>query len=110
MKEHGGGSTDSEDPAAIGIKEASRRKRQKGQTNQRESKSKTAGHRSEEGQGLEVSQRPTATEKCKEPSAKREQTKPHTKPPRSNKTGRALGKRGVEKQRRVKIFSSVATK
>ncbi|KAI4821136.1 hypothetical protein KUCAC02_029084 [Chaenocephalus aceratus] len=69
IKDGGGGSTDSEDPAVAGIKETSKKKRRKGQTNQKESKGKTARNKMEEerdSKGSEVSQRSTATVKCEE--------------------------------------------
>ncbi|TKS78472.1 Glutamate-rich protein 3 [Collichthys lucidus] len=47
IKEGGGGSTDSEDPTVAGIKETSKKKRRKGQTNQKESKGKAAGNKKE---------------------------------------------------------------
>ncbi|XP_044053721.1 uncharacterized protein LOC122876887 [Siniperca chuatsi] len=67
IKEGSEGSTDCEDPAVVRIKETSKKKRCKGQTNQKESKGKTAGNKREEGQdskGSEVWRRPTVTEKC----------------------------------------------
>ncbi|XP_071339768.1 uncharacterized protein [Trachinotus anak] len=70
IKEGGGGSTDSEDHVVAGIKETSKKKRRKGQTNQKESKGKTAGNnRGDEGQeskGMEVSLRSTVTEECED--------------------------------------------
>ncbi|XP_051278739.1 uncharacterized protein LOC127376141 [Dicentrarchus labrax] len=101
IKEGGGGSTDSEDPTVAGIKETSKKKRRKGQTNQRESKGKTARNKSEEGRdskGSEVSRRSTVTEKYKDqaPSARPKQketrsvTALQTEQPRSNKTSKVL--------------------
>ncbi|XP_035513878.1 uncharacterized protein LOC118325351 [Morone saxatilis] len=101
IKEGGGGSTDSEDPTVAGIKETSKKKRRKGQTNQRESKGKTARNKSEEGRdskGSEVSRRSTVTEKYKDqaPSARpkmketRSVTALQTEQPRSNKTSKVL--------------------
>lgn len=105
IKEGGGGSTDSEDPAVAGIKETSKKKRHKGQTNLGESKGKTSGNKREEGRdskGSEVSRRSTVREKCEgqASSARREQkqqkttsdvTAPQTEQPPSNKTSKALG-------------------
>lgn len=106
IKEGGAVSTDSEDQALAGIKETSKKKRRKGQTNQKESKSKTAGNnRREEGQdskGLEVSQRSAVTEKRDDQisSARPEQkllkttskvTRLQTEQLRSNKTNEVLG-------------------
>ncbi|KAK2837967.1 hypothetical protein Q5P01_015179 [Channa striata] len=104
IKEGGGGSTDSEDPTVAEIKETSKKKRCKGQSNQKESKGKTAGrNRSEEGQdskGSEVTQKTAETEKCYDQvsSARQEQkwpesnksTKVQTEQPRSNKTSKVL--------------------
>lgn len=61
-KESGNRSTDSEDPAVAGVKDSSKPKRRKGQSNQKEDKGKMAAmKRAEEGQedfkGSEVSQR-----------------------------------------------------
>ncbi|GLD54338.1 uncharacterized protein AKAME5_000697300 [Lates japonicus] len=84
IKEGGGGSTDSEEHAIAEIKEASKKKRRKGQTNQKESKGKTSGNnRGEAGQdskGSEVSQRSTVTEKRDDqaPSARRVQKQQKT--------------------------------
>ncbi|XP_036953636.1 uncharacterized protein LOC119019287 [Acanthopagrus latus] len=72
IKEGGGGSTDSEDPAMAGFKETSKRKRRKGQTNQRGGKGKTAGSKREEGpdsKGSEVARRSTVTEKREDKSS-----------------------------------------
>lgn len=102
IKEGGGGSTDSEDPAVAGIKETSKKKRRKGQTNLKESKGKTPRSKREEGReskGSEVSRRSTVTEKCEDQasSARQEQkqqkttsdvTAPQTP---SNKTSKVLG-------------------
>ncbi|KAL7391259.1 hypothetical protein ABVT39_006785 [Epinephelus coioides] len=104
IKEGGGGSTDSEDPAVAGIKETSKKKRRKGQTNQKESKGKTAGNKREEGRdtkGSEVSRRSTVTEKCEarassttqeqqQQKTTRDVTALQTEQPRSNKTSRVL--------------------
>ncbi|KAI9540306.1 hypothetical protein NQZ68_042116 [Dissostichus eleginoides] len=65
IKDGGCGTTDSEDPSVAGIKETSKKKRRKGQTNQKESKGKTARNKMEEerdSKGSEVSQRSTATD------------------------------------------------
>lgn len=106
IKEGGGGSTDSEEHAVAEIKEASKKKRRKGQTNQKESKGKTAGNsRGEAGQdskGSEVSQRSTVTEKCNDqaPSARqaqkqqktaRDATAQQTEQLQPNKTSKVLG-------------------
>lgn len=105
IKEGGGGSTDSEDPAVAGIKETSKRKRRKGQTHQRESKGKTAGNKREEGRdskGSEVSRRSTVTENCDDQasSARQEQKQQRTssnvevaqtEQPRWNKTSKVVG-------------------
>ena len=72
IKEGGGGSTDSEDPAMAGFKETSKRKRRKGQTNQRGGKGKTAGSKREEGpdsKGSEVARRSTVMEKREDKSS-----------------------------------------
>ncbi|KAK5870810.1 hypothetical protein PBY51_003725 [Eleginops maclovinus] len=102
IKDGGGGSTDTEDPAVAGIKETSKKKRRKGQTNQKESKGKTARNKMEEerdSKGSEVSQRSTATVKCEEQASypRHEQQKTtsdvialQTEKPTSNKTSKAL--------------------
>lgn len=83
-KDSGGGSTDSEDHVAAGIKETSVKKRHKGPTNQKESKGKTVPKtRAEEGQesqDAEVTQRSTVTEKGQdqETPAKQEQKQQKT--------------------------------
>lgn len=105
IKQGSRGSTDSEDPAVAGIKETSKKKQRKGQTNQKESKGKTAGNKREEGQdskGLEGSHRSTVTEKCEDQASsdRREQkqqkptsnvTEPQKEQPRSNMTRKVLG-------------------
>lgn len=101
IKEGGGGSTDSEDPTVAGIKETSKKKRRKGQTNQKESKGKAAGNKKEgqDRKGSEVSQRPALTEKCQSQalSAKQEQIATtsiaalQTEQSQSNKTSKVLG-------------------
>lgn len=105
-KDGAGGSTDSEDHVAAGIKETSKKKRRKGPTNQKESKGRTAGkNRAEEGQEIqdaEVTQRSTVTEKHQdqELSAKQEQKQQKTasdvaalqaEQPQPNKTSKDLG-------------------
>ncbi|XP_031161687.1 uncharacterized protein LOC116054319 [Sander lucioperca] len=104
IKQGSRGSTDSEDPAVAGIKETSKKKQRKGQTNQKESKGKTAGNKREEGQdskGLEGSHRSTVTEKCEDQASsdRREQkqqkptsnvTEPQKEQPRSNMTRKVL--------------------
>ncbi|KAK2901782.1 hypothetical protein Q8A73_011528 [Channa argus] len=104
MKEGGGGSTDSEDYTVAGIREASKKKRRKGQTIQKKSKGKAAGHnRKEEGRdskGSEVTQRVVATEKCNDQVSSsgqekkwlksNESTKVQTEQLQSNKTSKAL--------------------
>lgn len=93
-KEGSRGSTDSEDLPVAGIKETSKKKRRKGQTNQKESKGKTAGNdRGEERQDGKSSTRSTVMEKFEDKalSARQEQdrtTSPvtilHTAQPPSN--------------------------
>ncbi|KAK9522227.1 hypothetical protein VZT92_018704 [Zoarces viviparus] len=124
VKESGGGSTDSEDPAAAGIKEASKKKLRKGQTNQKESKGKAAVNKRDDGQdskGPEVSQRSTGTAKCEDQASSARQehrqqrttsdvTALQTEQPRSNKTSKvfdplqdeeALTKQNGEKQKEL---------
>ncbi|XP_054867129.1 uncharacterized protein LOC118469747 [Amphiprion ocellaris] len=98
IKEGGGASTDSEDLGIAGIKETSKKKRHKGQTNQKESKGKTAGNnRGEEGQDSKGSERSTVAEKSEErvPPARREQKRDKTssnveEQQPSNKTRKAV--------------------
>nr|XP_046242340.1 uncharacterized protein LOC124057815 [Scatophagus argus] len=100
-REGGRRSTDSEDPSVAGIKETSKKKRRNGQTNQKESKGKTAGNTREEGQDskdLEVSLRSTVAKKCEDKASSERQeqkatsnaTVPETEQPRSNKTSKVL--------------------
>lgn len=102
IREGRGGSTDSEDLPVAGIKETSKKKRRRGQTNQKESKGKTVGNdRGEEGQDGGGSERSSVTEKSenKVSSARREQdratrnvTTLQTEHPPSNKTSAFPGK------------------
>ncbi|XP_029960127.1 protein NLRC5 [Salarias fasciatus] len=97
IKEVSGGSTDSEDIAVAGTKEAFKKKRRKGQANQKESKDTAAGNnRGEEGRDSKGSERSTATEKSEglASAARQEQettsgvTPSQTEPPTLNKTSR----------------------
>lgn len=102
IKEGGGGSTDSEDPAIAGLKETFKRKRRKGQTNQKGGKGKTAGSKGEEGpdsKRSEVARRSTVRENCEDKSSPARDEQRSTsnvkapEPPRLNKTGKVLGER-----------------
>ncbi|MEQ2239755.1 hypothetical protein ILYODFUR_007776, partial [Ilyodon furcidens] len=67
VKEHNGGSTDSDDTVFAGIKERFRRKKRKGQTDQKESKGKTGrSNREEDGQGGKSLERSPGAEKSEE--------------------------------------------
>lgn len=105
IKEGGGGSTDSEDPAVAAIKETSKKKQRKSQTNQKDSEGKAAGNKREEGRDrkdTEDLRRSTVAEKCEdqassvreEQRATRNVTAPQTEQPQSNKTSKVLGKAG----------------
>lgn len=63
----GGGSTDSEELALAGVKETTKKKRRKSQTNRAERKGKTVGQKEGaevQNQVAEVTQRSTTTENC----------------------------------------------
>uniref|UniRef100_A0A3P8V7E5 DUF4590 domain-containing protein n=1 Tax=Cynoglossus semilaevis TaxID=244447 RepID=A0A3P8V7E5_CYNSE len=75
----GGGSTDSEELALAGVKETTKKKRRKSQTNRAERKGKTVGQKEGaevQNQVAEVTQRSTTTENCDdEASTVREEQK-----------------------------------
>lgn len=67
IKEGAGGSTDSEDPAAV--KETSKKKQRRGQTNQKGNKCKRAENEREVGQepkGTDIAQRSAVVENCED--------------------------------------------
>ncbi|MEQ2166570.1 hypothetical protein GOODEAATRI_029668, partial [Goodea atripinnis] len=67
VKEHNGGSTDSDDAIFSRIKERFRRKKHKGQTDQKESKGKTGrSNREEDGQAGKSLERSPGAEKSEE--------------------------------------------
>lgn len=75
-------STDSEGAAAAGIKETSKPKRRKGQSNQKQSKGKAAGNKRGEGErdskGPEVLQRPAVTD-CEDQASSTRLERAHNK-------------------------------
>lgn len=100
VKECSGGSTDSEEAVVSGIKEKFRRKKRKGQTDQKESKGKTGGKsRGEDEQGGKGSERSTVPEQSEEQAGQKPNhsktkgkvTKPQTEQLPSNKTSKTVG-------------------
>ncbi|XP_016529695.1 glutamate-rich protein 3 [Poecilia formosa] len=113
VKERNGGSTDSEEAVFSGMKEKFRRKKRKGQTDQKESKGKTGGKsRGEDEQGGKGSERSTGSEQSEEQTGQKpnhsktmgKATKPQTEQLPSNKTSKTVeslqGEEGLTKQNR----------
>ncbi|XP_034026803.1 uncharacterized protein LOC117510981 [Thalassophryne amazonica] len=102
IKEGSGASTDSEDTSVAGIKDISKPKRLKGQSNHKQSKGKTAGNKRREQRrdikSTDVSQRLTLTDKCEEQTSSPRQvqkqsnniTAPHTQQQQFNMTSKGL--------------------
>ncbi|XP_027889330.1 glutamate-rich protein 3 [Xiphophorus couchianus] len=113
VKERSGGSTDSEEAVVSGIKEKFRRKKHKGQTDQKESKGKTGGKsRGEDEQDGKGSERSTVPEQSEEQRGQKpnhsktrgKATKPQTEQLPSNKTSKTVDslqdEEGLTKQNR----------
>lgn len=98
IKEGGGESTDSGEPAVAGFTESSRKKKCKAHTLQKESEGKTTGNKREErrdGKDTEVLCRAKVKEKCEDQasSVRQEQRAAHDiKAPQSSKTSKDVGK------------------